>query len=188
MHVRCPPGIAVQLVVRFAPFESCNVLWTKLCPQPRCAYSCEIIGYLLLCIWHIVKLIERGDKIARFFDVKVRGRREKKEKEEDERERENVRKSAAAATPLGERQKREPREGESPNLRPDGEEKERSRARKAEGKKRARSGRAHAGRETESTPSGAASSPRAALSVMNPRGRCETTRTVRILSFSGVCP
>jgi len=34
------------------------------------AYGCGTIGYLLLCIWHIVKLIERGDKIAMFFDVK----------------------------------------------------------------------------------------------------------------------
>jgi len=33
-------------------------------------YGCGTIGYLLLCIWHIVKLIERNDKIAMFFDVK----------------------------------------------------------------------------------------------------------------------
>ena len=37
-------------------------------------YGCGTIGYLLLCIWHIVKLIERDDKIAMFFDVK-RGER-----------------------------------------------------------------------------------------------------------------
>lgn len=37
-------------------------------------YGCKTIGYLLLCIWHIVKLIERDDKIAMFFDVK-RGER-----------------------------------------------------------------------------------------------------------------
>lgn len=60
-----------------------------------CAYGCETIGYLLLCIWHIVKLIERGDKIAMFFDVK-RGERLASETE-------SVRQ--------GETKGREPREG-----------------------------------------------------------------------------
>lgn len=60
-----------------------------------CAYGCETIGYLLLCIWHIVKLIERDDKIAMFFDVK-RGERLASETE-------SVRQ--------GETKGREPREG-----------------------------------------------------------------------------
>lgn len=29
----------------------------------------QTIGYLSLCIWHIVKLIERGDKIAMFLTL-----------------------------------------------------------------------------------------------------------------------
>lgn len=43
-------------------------------------YGCKTIGYLLLCIWHIVKLIERDDKIAMFFDVK-RGERLARERD-----------------------------------------------------------------------------------------------------------
>lgn len=58
----------------FARPEDCKpARSTRL--EPR--YHCETIGYLLLCIWHIVKLIERGDKIAMFLtlsELRVFGR------------------------------------------------------------------------------------------------------------------
>lgn len=72
--MRVSPGIASPSL-RLAAAARCG---TKLCRRPRRpvarVYGCETIGYLLLCIWHIVKLIERDDKIAMFFDVK-RGER-----------------------------------------------------------------------------------------------------------------
>lgn len=83
--MRVSPGIA-SASLRLA---SASVSGTKLCRRPMPGavrprrspsvhvarvYGCETIGYLLLCIWHIVKLIERDDKIAMFFDVK-RGER-----------------------------------------------------------------------------------------------------------------
>lgn len=73
--------------------------------------------------------------------------------------------------------------GRRPNLR----QTERKRAigeRRREERESARENRMHAERESERAKESAVGSREsaAALSVMNPRGRCETTRTVRILS------
>lgn len=76
MRVRRPPGSAVAPRLAFASFGSQRdetlptaSIGNRAVPLVSVgyAYGCGTIGYLLLCIWHIVKLIERGDKIAMFF-------------------------------------------------------------------------------------------------------------------------
>jgi len=156
---------------------------TKLCRRPAPAiasprrsssvpvgraYGCETIGYLLLCIWHIVKLIERGDKIAMFFDVK-RGERLARERDDEwrrRRRREGERKTKG---------EREPREGVGLTR---GKRKEKERSEKGGGSERELHARGRKNGERCREPQ----VHRAALSVMNPKGRCETTRTVRISS------
>lgn len=127
-------------------------------------YGCGTIDYLLLCIWHIVKLIERDDKIAMFFDVK-RGERFARERDRKRRERERRER---------ERKGREETTAGGSNLR------QTERRKEIEERRRERENRMHARREKESAVGSRESA--AALSVMNPRDRCETTRTVRILS------
>lgn len=108
------------------------------------AYGCGTIGYLLLCIWHIVKLIERGDKIAMFFDVK-RDERIARERRTTVAGRERKRDKGEKAA--GERRS---------NSEADGKKK-RARGREREGIARMQGG------EERRTLSGAASSPRRCL-------------------------
>lgn len=117
------------------------------------AYGCGTIGYLLLCIWHIVKLIERGDKIAMFFDVK-RGERLARERDDGERRRRRRwRRREGERKTKG----REPREGAG-LTRGRRKEKERSAQRWRE-----REGIARTREEERRALSGAASSPRRCL-------------------------
>lgn len=120
-------------------------------------YGCGTIGYLLLCIWHIVKLIERDDKIAMFFDVKrgerlarerdrKRGRGEKKEREREKDKGES----------------RELREGGGlPNLRQTERKREIEERRREEGDSVSRIACTQG--EKRRAPSGAASLPRRCL-------------------------
>lgn len=107
------------------------------------AYGCGTIGYLLLCIWHIVKLIERGDKIAMFFDVK-----------RDERIARERRTTVA-----GRERKRDKGEKAAGERRSNSKRTERKREREGESERESHGCRG----EERRTLSGAASSPRRCL-------------------------